>query len=262
MATTLLTTAAKTIAGPESGVGQALDRLPQARTNVSSTERWLSLVGGGALMTLGFDGRGPSLLSTLIGGGLLYRAASGHCPVYQALGVSMSDTTAEQSVIAAGHGTKVEHTLTVNKPVADVYRVFRDFEFLPQFMAHLVDVDTTTDGKSHWVARGPLGTVFEWDAEIIADEPNKVISWKSLDGADVDTAGSVHFRELPGGATEMRVVLKYDPPAGKLGTAVASLIGQAPEQQIRADMARFKELMETGQLSSKNEKRKQGQGKK
>lgn len=245
MATTLLTTAAKTIAGPESGVGQALDRLPQARTNVSSTERWLSLVGGGALMTLGFDGRGPSLLSTLIGGGLLYRAASGHCPVYQALGVSMSDATAEQSVIAAGHGTKVEHTLTVNKPVADVYRVFRDFEFLPRFMAHLVDVDTTTDGKSHWVARGPLGMVFEWDAEIIADEPNKVISWKSLDGADVDTAGSVHFRQLPGGqSTEVEITLKYDPPAGRLGSAVARLFGEAPEQQIRDDMRRFKEIVE------------------
>lgn len=260
MATTLLTTAAKTLAGPESGVGRALDRLPQVRTNVSSAERWVSLVGGGALMALGFDGRGPSLLSTLLGGGLLYRAATGHCPVYQALGVSMSDTTADQAVIAAGHGTKVEHTLTVNKPAADVYRVFRDFEFLPRFMTHLLDVDTTTDGKSHWVARGPLGAVFEWDAEIIADEPNKVISWKSLDGADVDTAGSVHFRERPGGATEVRVVLKYDPPAGRIGAAIASLVGQSPEQQIRADMARFKELMETGQLSSNEKQSKQGQG--
>jgi uncharacterized membrane protein len=259
MASTLLTTAVKSVAGPESGVGRALDRLPEVRTNVSSAERWLSLVGGGALMTLGFDGRGPSLLSALLGGTLLYRAASGHCPVYQALGISMSDATADQSVIAAGHGTKVEHTLTVNKPVADVYRVFRDFEFLPRFMTHLLDVDTTTDGKSHWVARGPLGTVFEWDAEIIADEPNKVISWKSLDGADVDTAGSVHFRDR-GGSTEMQIVLKYDPPAGRLGTAIASLIGQNPGEQIREDMARFKELMETGQLSS-NGKGRQGKRK-
>jgi uncharacterized membrane protein len=123
-----------------------------------------------------------------------------------------------------------------------------------------VDVDTTTDGRSHWIARGPLGLKVEWDAEIISDEPNRLIAWKSLDGSDVDTAGSVHFRELPGGATQMRIVLKYDPPAGKLGTAIASLIGQDPGQQIRQDMARFKELMETGQLSP-NERQKQGQGK-
>jgi uncharacterized membrane protein len=252
MASTLLTTAVKSVAGPESGVGRAIDRLPEARTNVSSAERWISLVGGGALMVLGFDGRGPSLLSALLGGGLIYRAATGHCPVYQALGVSMSDSTAEQSVIAAGHGTKVEHALTVHKSPQDVYRIFRDFELFPRFMANVVDVDTTTDGRSHWVARGPMGTTVEWDAEIVADTPGRVISWKSLDGSDVDTAGSVHFRELGGGDTEVRIALKYDPPAGKVGSAVASLFGKDPEQEIREDMARFKELVETGRLSPRS----------
>ena len=90
---------------------------------------------------------------------------------------------------------------------------------------------------------------FEWDAKIVTDTPGRVIAWKSLDGADVDTAGSVHFTELPHGrGTEVRVELKYDPPAGKLGTALARLIGNSPEAQIRADMRRFKQILETGEI--------------
>src|SRR4051794_34217733 len=112
-------------------------------------------------------------------------------------------------------------------------------------MSHLIDVDTTTDGRSHWEAKGPMGLRVEWDAELIADEPNQVISWKSLDGSDVDTAGSVRFNELPGGrATQVSVSLKYAPPAGKLGSAVARLFGEAPEQQVRDDMQRLKAILE------------------
>ena len=246
MAATLLTTAAKSIAGPRSRVGRVVDALPQARTNVSAPERVVSLAAGGALSLLGFDGRGPSVLSSLVGGYLLYRAATGNCPAYQALGVSTSDATAEHSRIAAGHGTRVDHAIVVDKPAAEVYRFWRDLENLPRFMTHLVDVDTTTDGRSLWTARGPFGLRVQWEAELVADVPGEVISWRSLDGADVDTAGSVHFTELPGGRTEVRVALKYDPPAGKLGTAVAELVGLDPEAQIRADMQRFKHIVETG----------------
>ena len=100
-------------------------------------------------------------------------------------------------------------------------------------------------------ARGPLGMKVEWDAEIIVDLPGEAIGWKSIDGSDVDTAGSVRFRELPHGrGTEVRVNLKYDPPGGKVGTAIAKLFGESPEQQIRADMRRFKQILEAGEIAS------------
>ena len=249
MASTLLATAVKSAAGTESGVARAVNKLPPMRTNVSSNERWLALAAGGTLVGLGITGRTPALLSSLLGGYLIYRATTGNCMLYQALGVSTSDSTAEHTAIAAGHGTRVEHAITVNKPAAEVYRFWRDLENLPRFMTHLLDVDTTTDGRSHWVARGPLGLKMEWDAEIVTDTPNKTLAWKSLEGADVDTAGSVHFTELPHGrGTEVRVELKYDPPAGKLGTAIAKLVGPSPEAQIRADMRRFKRIMEAGEI--------------
>jgi uncharacterized membrane protein len=249
MASTLLTTAVKSVAGTDSGVARAVNKLPPMRTNVSANERWLSLVAGGVVTGLCLTGRSPRLLSTVAGGYLVLRAMTGNCMLYQALGVSTSDSTAEQTAVTAGHGTRVDHAITVNRPATEVYRFWRDLENLPRFMTHLIDVDTTTDGRSHWVAKGPLGMKFEWDAEIVADSPDRVIGWKSLDGADVDTAGSVHFNELPHGrGTEVRVELKYDPPGGRLGTAIAKLIGHSPEAQIKADMRRFKQIMEAGEI--------------
>ncbi len=249
MAATLLATAIKSAAGTDSGAARAVNKLPPARTNVSANERWLSLVSGGTLAGLCLAGRTPPILSSLASGYLIYRAMTGNCPFYQVLGVSTSDSTNPQTAIAAGHGTRVEHAVTVNKPASEVYRFWRDLENLPRFMTHLIDVDTTTDGRSHWVAKGPLGLKVEWDAEIVTDTPNKVIAWRSLDGADVDTAGSVHFNELPHGrGTEVHVELKYDPPVGKLGTAIAKLVGHSPEAQIKADMRRFKQIIEAGEI--------------
>jgi uncharacterized membrane protein len=136
--------------------------------------------------------------------------------------------------------------VTILRPREELYRFWRDFSNLPRIMRHLQSVQTTGDGRSHWVARGPLGIPIEWDAEIITERENELIGWRSVGDSEVDTAGSVHFTSAPGDrGTEVRVVLKYDPPAGKLGSAVAWLLGKAPDQQIREDLRRFKWVMET-----------------
>ena len=113
-------------------------------------------------------------------------------------------------------------------------------------MRNLESVKVDGD-RSHWVARGPLGHSVEWDAEIVNRRENELIAWRSLEGSQVDTAGSVHFVPLGGDrGTEVRVVLKYDPPGGRIGSAVAWLFGASPERQIREDLRRFKQVMETG----------------
>ena len=149
-----------------------------------------------------------------------------------------------------GHrGVRVKESVTVNKPVADVYRFWRNFENLPQFMNHLESVSMRDAGISHWVARGPAGSKVEWDARIVNEIPNKVIGWQSLDGSMVSTAGSVNFDE-EGFGTRVTVHLQYSPPAGKVGAAVARLSGEEPSLQIREDLQRFKEMMETGRVWS------------
>jgi uncharacterized membrane protein len=160
--------------------------------------------------------------------------------------VQTADQPGPATSVRAGHGVKVEETVTIQRSPQELYRYWRDLENLPRFMRHLESVKATGPNRSHWVAKGPLGMQAEWDAEVYTEREGELIGWRSLEGSEVDTAGSVHVRRLSHGGTEVRVVLKYDPPAGKLGAAVARLLGQAPEQQIREDLQHFKQLMESG----------------
>lgn len=150
---------------------------------------------------------------------------------------------------ANGHTLRARTSLTVNRPSEEVYRRWRDLERLPEFMAHLESVRTTGDGRSHWVARAPAGRTVEWDAEIVDDRPNELIAWRSVERADVDNSGSVRLTPVRDGrATEVTVELEYDPPAGRVGAAVARLLGEEPQQQLRDDLRRFKQVVETGEV--------------
>jgi uncharacterized membrane protein len=223
--------------------------------NVGRVERWLSMVAGGALAAYALKRRSiPGGTAALAGAALLYRGATGHCDLYQVLGINRAErhggTRADQGSdtrqqLGGSAGILVEESITINKPVDQVYRFWRDFENLPKFMTHLDSVATREAGVSHWVAYGPAGMNVEWDARVINEIDNKLIGWQSLEGSMVSTAGSVNFRET-GDGTEVRVRLQYNPPAGKLGAAVAWLFGEEPNVQISEDLHRFKQLMEGG----------------
>jgi uncharacterized membrane protein len=231
--------------------------------NVGRIERWLSMIAGGALAAYALRRREvPGGVAAIAGAALLYRGTTGHCDVYQALGVNRrnaepgrrpgtgiiadrgSDTRAQ---LGGSRGIHVEESVTINRPLAELYRFWRNFENLPRFMQHLQSVATREEGISHWVATGPAGMVVEWDARIINEVENKVIGWQSLEGSTISTAGSVNFDEDPHG-TRVTVHLQYNPPGGKLGAAVAKMFGEEPNQTIREDLRRFKQLMEAGEI--------------
>jgi uncharacterized membrane protein len=218
------------------------------RANVGDIERWASLLGGGALAAFGLArGSLGGLVLAGLGGALVYRGATGHCPMYGALGVSTAERHGPATVIPAGRGFRVERSVTIDRPPEELFRFWRNFENLPRIMARLASVRTTSPNQSHWVARGPLGAKFQWDAEVYTERPNEMISWRSLPGSELDTTGSVHFLRGPGGrGTEVKVVLKYDPPAGQAGAAVGKMFGHAPQSEIAEDLVRFKEMMEAG----------------
>jgi uncharacterized membrane protein len=225
--------------------------------NVGRTERTVSAVAGGALAIAGLRMRSLSgLLLASLGGGLVYRGVSGHCPAYQSLGVNTADAhDTETDTDGASpeeyfdRGIHVEQSMTVERTPWDLYAFWRNFANLGGFLHHVESVKVLDETRSHWTVRAPGGTVVEWDAEIINDEPNALIAWRSLAGANVDNAGSVRFVPGPEGrGTEVRVVIDYIPPGGRLGNWVASLFGKNPSHQIREDVRRFKRLMETGEI--------------
>ena len=142
----------------------------------------------------------------------------------------------------------VAKSVTINRPRYEVYEFWRVLERLPEFMIHLQSVTTTGDGRSHWVAKAPGGSV-EWDAEIVEDQPGELLSWQSIDGSEVSNGGSVRFADAPTDrGTEIHVVLHYDPPGGSAGAMVAKLFGEEPGQQLLDDLRRFKQVMETGEV--------------
>lgn len=223
--------------------------------NVGETERIASAVGGGALALYGLTrGSIGGLVLALVGGALVYRGATGHCDVYEAAGVNTADNMSGKNrrvSVSGNSGIKVEKSITINKSPAELYTFWRNFENLPRIMDHLESVTNTgADGKrSHWVAKAPAGTTVEWDAEVINDKPNEMIAWRSLENADVDNAGSVHFKEAAGGrGTEVKVSLKYDPPGGIVGATIAKLFGEEPSHQVEDDLRHLKQLMETGEI--------------
>ncbi len=221
------------------------------RTNVGSIERWASLLTGGILVAGGANTRDPVGQATCLalGGALLWRGASGNCALYSAAGIDTAHEKGEATAVRAGHGFKVEESVTINKPANQLYAYWRKLEQLPTFMTHLKEVKDLGNGKSHWVATGPMGVEASWDAEIVNDKANELIAWRSVEGSRVDTAGSVHFTPAPGGrGTEVRVALKYDPPGGQVGATLAWLAGASPESMIREDLRRFRQLMEAGEL--------------
>jgi uncharacterized membrane protein len=162
---------------------------------------------------------------------------------------SNGHTRAQPAAGRQQQGIHVKQAVTINRPRNEVYGFWHNFENLPRFMAHLESVEVKPDGRSHWVASAPVGTDVEWDAETTEDHPNELIAWRALPDSGVPNSGSVQFRDAPGGrGTEVVVELRYQPPGGRLGAWIAKLFGEEPDQQVKSDLRRFKQVMETGEV--------------
>ena len=231
--------------------GDARDTSAYSRQNVNRLERFFSVAAGTAMTLVGLSQRKPAGYAIAVLGALLVRrGARGHCEIYEAFGLNTAGTAGDTRRALGGKaGVNVEESVTINRSAQDLYQFWRNLENLPQFMQHLESVERISDSLSRWRARGPRGSFVEWNAEIINEVPNELIAWRSLEGSDVVSAGSVHFDEAgPDRGTRLRVRLQYSPPGGKVGAAVARLLGRDAATEIREDLRRFKQLLEAGEV--------------
>jgi uncharacterized membrane protein len=229
----------------EFGMQMEMQGPVKSRINVGQVERGISLASGLALLAYTVSRRPRlSLPLGLDAGYMIYRGATGHCVFYQMLGINRTEVNGHE-------GIRVERAVTVNRPKEELYQIWRDFENLPRFMNHLetVQMDDRDTGKSHWVARGPLDRLIEWDSEVIEERENELLVWKSLPGSMVESMGRVEFVDAPGErGTIVHVSMEYNPPAGSLGAAFAKLLGREPGYQIKEDLRHFKQFAETGEI--------------
>lgn len=145
----------------------------------------------------------------------------------------------------------VGRTVTINRPRQELYDFWRDFKNLPRFMESIREVTLTDNRRSHWVVEAPAGRTVEWDSVITEEVPGELIAWESEPGADIKNTGRIEFRDSTAGrGTIVSAVIVYDPPGGDIGKLIAKLSQQEPKIQARRDLRRFKQLMETGEIST------------
>jgi uncharacterized membrane protein len=182
-------------------------------------------------------------------------AVVGIAAVDVASAAKLSRNSSVQKWVGPIHVTRA---ITIRRPPGDVYAFFRNLENLPRFMEHLESV-RYVNGFSVWRAKGPAGVTIEWKAEIVRDRPGEELSWRSAPGTLVPNAGTVRFQPAPRDrGTELVVELKYDPPAGALGAAMAKLFGEEPSWQVASDLRRLKQVLETGEVVQSDASRGRG----
>ncbi len=215
--------------------------------NVGNNERIVSAALGAFLLSSGLSNllKHPieGLIKTALGGALLYRGASGNCPVYTSMGKSKG--------VSHTQAINIRTNLMVNKPKDEVYAFWRKLENLPLFMKHLTSVTEIDSKHSHWEASlpGGIGKV-KWNAEIVKEEEGYMIGWQSIPNSMINNAGKVTFNDAQNGqGTELDVVISYHPPAGELGAGVAKLFNPIFEKMVRQDVMNFKEYIETKNTS-------------
>lgn len=211
--------------------------------NVAQNERLISAALGAFLLSSGLNNltKHPigALVKTALGGLLLYRGASGHCPVYSSMGKTRG--------VSHTPAINIRTSLIVNKPKDEVYAFWRKLENLPLFMKHLASVTEIDSKHSHWeaVIPGNIGKI-KWNAEIVKEEPGYLIGWQSIANSTINNAGKVTFHDaLNGQGTELEVVISYHPPAGEIGAGLARALNPVFEKVIRQDVMSFKEYIET-----------------
>ena len=204
--------------------------------NLDGGERTISFLAGSYLLYKSLKNitKHPllGLQGAAAGGLLIYRGASGVCPLYQRLGI---DTTDPEAI-------HISETITVNAPREKVFAFWRELSNLPKFMAHLKTVTETSDTTSHWVANTPGNLIpLSWNAEITHEEEGKYIGWQSTTGSMVENAGKVEFIDtLNTIGTQLHIEINYFPPAGSVGRGIAAIFNGVFEKMIRADIQHFK----------------------
>lgn len=217
--------------------------------NVGLAERLISTIVGAKLFTSGLSNASTyGLLKAGIGGLLAHRGISGHCSLYDRVG-------AKRQAPALSHPLsrqiRVIESVTINCTPEELYSFWRDLRNLPLLVPQIQSVQVTDSRHSRWFIDESSCPVVSWDAFITEDEPNTFIEWVALDNDKVQQRGAVEFVPAVGDrGTIVRIDLKYHPAGGALGAMVANFMHHGPSQDIRNRLHQFKQLMETGEITT------------
>jgi uncharacterized membrane protein/osmotically-inducible protein OsmY len=226
---------ADNVPGLQGGVARPGNRFELMQTNWSPTARLLVAAAGCALTSLGARRRDAlGAAASTAGIGLLTRALT---------------NIETKRLVGVGGGRRAvdfQKTINIAAPVELVFELWTDYGNFPRFMSNVREVRDVGNGRSHWIVAGPADVPVEWDAVVTKLVPNEVLAWKSVPGSTIENAGIIRFEPNDDGSTRVQIKLSYNPPAGAVGHAVATLFGSNPKKQMDEDLMRMKTLIERG----------------
>lgn len=202
--------------------------------NIGLNERLVSMLLGGVLMGRGITR--PFKAPFLYGTYLAYRGFTGRCLLYEKLGIDSSKPRA----------VNIRGEFVIDRPAGEVYAYWRNLSNLPGSIEHLLHVESIDENLSKWKAQ-VMGNLLslDWNAEIVKDEPGRLIGWRSASGSFLHHVGRVEFSALPDQqSTLLKVVLSYHPPAGGLGMGLARLLNPYFESMLKKEIKSFKHVIE------------------
>lgn len=203
--------------------------------NVGYSERLVSVFLGGILLSKGF--MNPFKPRFWYGAYLSYRGFTGRCLIYDQLNI---DAKKAQAVNIRGE-------FVIDKPAREVYNFWRNLNNIPASINHLLDVEMVDENISKWKSNA-FGKFFpiNWEAEIVKDEPGRLIGWRAVKGSMMQHVGRVDFEELPDGrATKLNILLSYRPPIGGLGIGLSRILNPVFEKMLKSEIDTFKHAIES-----------------
>ncbi|MHA6494179.1 SRPBCC family protein [Pseudomonas borbori] len=218
---------------------------------LTSTERTLSLVGGGMLLANGLRQRGAlGWFQVGLGSLIAARGASGHCRLKQAITPSPWEQQLRQEY--GWHTVEAcMRTVTIGKPRSEVFALFSDTAKLAQVLGRVERIEQMDNKRFRWTATGPLGKPVHCIAYLDHSRSDQQIVWVSEADAMLPHRCTLNFADAPHGrGTEVRVLLACAPPGGALGYGAASLLSKLSGNLLMRELRRIKQYLETGEVST------------
>jgi len=192
---------------------------------------------------------GVGAIVAAVGAALFYSRRKGAHDASDAM-VSDAPPWTHKDKPEGAKGPLIGRSTTINRPRQEVYARWRDFSRFPEFMDNVRSVERIDEKQLRWTIEAPAGKTVELVTEMTHDIPGERIAWRSVEGSEITTAGEALFKDAaPGRGTLVQLVMTYAPPGGTAGKLIAKLFQREPNIQARRDLRRFKQLLETGEVT-------------
>ena len=150
--------------------------------------------------------------------------------------------------ISSRDDNTIDASVTIRRPVEDVFTFYRNFRNLPRFLGDVMAIEPIGPSTSRWTIQGPLGIRAHWNIEVTEERANTLIRYETVGSPGLRTRWEIHFAAGPEpGETAVREVMKA--PLGRLGRAALALIGKFPAEEVLANLHRLKQVLETGRVT-------------